>query len=573
MTVIATAGHVDHGKSTLILRLTGTDPDRWDEEKARGLTIDLGFASMELPSGQELSFIDVPGHIRFIRNMLAGVGAVDGCLFVVAATEGWMPQTEEHLRILSLLGIGRGLVVLTKIDQVDDDLYALAELDVEEHVAGTFLEEAPVVGVSAIEGTGIDELRAALDDLLADLPTRDRAAAPRLWVDRVFAPPGAGTVVTGTIAGGTLAVGDDVAIVPGDGSARVRSLQSHHRTLDRIEAGNRAAVNLTGVSHNQLGRGHVVVRSGDWHHASIVDAELTVLAALDHSVSRRGAYLAYVGSAELPTKVRVIGQAEIEPGDTAPVRLYLPTPLPLLPGDRYVLRESGRDETVGGGEILDVDPILPASRATPDRSVDRVIAERGWVTVDALRRLTGIEREPTVDRWVVAADALTTTVADVRDRIAEAGPLGLDLASLTDQQRAVVDLIDEATVSAGRATLGEVADPLADHPWVSALEAAPFAPPGPDGVDRAEVRELVRRGTVVESDGVYFGAEAIAAASERVAALLADNPDGFTVAEARDVLATTRKFVLPLLSHLDRTGVTRRRDDVRIGGPRLPTVA
>jgi selenocysteine-specific elongation factor len=571
VTVVATAGHVDHGKSTLVLRLTGTDPDRWDEEKSRGLTIDLGFASMALPSGGELSFIDVPGHIRFIRNMLAGVGAVDACVFVVAATEGWKPQSEEHLRILSLLGIDRGLVVLTKIDQVDDDLYALAELDVEEHVDGTFLEGAPVLGVSATEGTGIDELRAALDELVAGLPPRDTQATPRLWVDRAFAPAGAGTVVTGTIVGGSLQPGDEVLVAPGGHHARVRSLQSHHRQTDRIDAGNRAAVNLTGVSHNDLGRGDVLVHEGAWHHTQIVDAELTVLESLDHPVSRRGAYVAYIGSAELPTRLRVLGTGEIAPGSSGAVRLYLASALPLLPGDRYVLRESGRDETVGGGQLLDVDPVLPASVASPDRSVERVVVERGWVRADQLLRLTGIHMEPNVDRWVVDPAALTATVDEVRQRIIDAGPLGLDVASLDDRERAVVGLIDDATVEAGRATLGEPVDPLADHPWVHELEADPFSPPGPDGVDRAEVRELVRRGAVIESDGVYFGAGAIEEAARMLAKLLADRPDGFTVADARDTLGTTRKYVLPLLAHLDRTGVTRRREDVRIGGPRLPT--
>ncbi|MDH3679262.1 MAG: selenocysteine-specific translation elongation factor [Acidimicrobiia bacterium] len=570
MTVIATAGHVDHGKSTLVLRLTGTDPDRWDEEKTRGLTIDLGFASLGLPSGRELSFIDVPGHIRFIRNMLAGVGAVDACLFVVAATEGWKPQTEEHLRILSLLGIERGVVALTKIDQVDDDLYALAELDVEEHVAGTFLEGAPVLGVSATEGLGIDELQAALDQLVAEIPARDTTATPRLWVDRAFAPAGAGTVVTGTIVGGTLRAGDELTIVPGDKVARVRSLQSHHRQTEAIEAGNRAAVNLTGVSHNDLGRGHVLVEAGAWHHTAMIDAELSVLESLDHPVSRRGAYVAYIGSGEFPVRVRVLGPSELQPGGSGAIRLYLAVEVPLLPGDRFVLRESGRDETVGGGQILDVEPVLPAATARPDRSIDRVVAERGWVDVDHLRRLTGAEVPATVGRWVVADEALAATVDEVRRRIDDAGPLGLDLAALDDRERSVVDLIDDASVEAGRATIGEAPDPLAGHPWVAALEASPFNPPGIEGIDRAEVRELVRRGTVVESDGVYFGAGAIAEAARRMARLLADQPEGFTVAEARDTLGTTRKYVLPLLAHLDQTGVTRRRDDLRIAGPRLP---
>lgn len=573
MTVIATAGHVDHGKSTLVLTLTGTDPDRWDEEKSRGLTIDLGFAALQLPSGRQLSFIDVPGHIRFLRNMLAGVGAVDACLFVVSATEGWKPQSEEHLRILSLLGIERGLVALTKVDQVDEDLFELAQLDVEEHVAGTFLEGAPVIGVSAIDGTGINELRTSLDLLIDTIPQRDASAPPRLWVDRSFAPAGAGTVITGTLVGGTLAVGDEVVVVPGDRTARIRSLQSHHRQVATIGPGNRAAVNLTGISHADLGRGHAIVTAGAWHQSRLLDAELTVLDSLDHPVSRRGAYAAYIGSGELPTKLRVLGPTELAPGTTGLVRLYLARTVPVLPGDRFILRESGRDQTVGGGQVLDVDPVIPASRAHPDRSVDRVVAERGWITVDRLRMLTGEARPATVGHWVVDPGALAATLATTAQRITDAGPLGLDVALLDERQRAALALIEGVTVSAGRATVGPVADPLAGHPWVTSLEADPFNPPGPEGVDRAEVRELVRRGLVVEHDGVYFAASTVAEAGRRLAEVLARQPDGFTVAEARDVLGTTRKYVLPLLAHLDQTGMTRRRGDFRIAGPRLPATS
>jgi selenocysteine-specific elongation factor len=573
LTVVATAGHVDHGKSTLVAALTGTDPDRWEEEKARGLTIDLGFAALELPSGRELSFIDVPGHIRFLRNMLAGVGAVDGCLFVVSAVEGWKPQSEEHLRILSLLGIERGVVALTKIDQVDDDLLTLAHLDVEDHVEGTFLAGAPVIGVSALARTGLGDLTSALDQLLDQIGDRHQRASPRLWVDRSFAPAGAGTVVTGTLVGGPLAVGDEVLVTPGERTARIRSLQSHHRRLDRIEAGNRTAVNLTGVSHHDLARGHVLVRNGAWHHTAVVDAELTVLTGLGHPVSRRGAYATYLGSAELHARVRVLGTDELVPGQTGAVRLHLDRPVPLVPGDRYVLRESGRDETVGGGQVLDVDPVLPASRAHPDRSIERVIAERGWVEIGQLHRLTGQLVEPTIGTWAVSPDELAATTAALAGRVAEAGPLGLDVAGLDDRERAVLDLLDDVRVDAGRAVVGAPRDPLADHPWVVALEAEPFAPPGPAGVDRGEVRELVRRGTVVEQDGVFFAAGAVADAADRLSALLADRADGFTVAEARDLLGTTRKFVLPLLAHLDRVGATRRRDDLRIAGPRLRAVA
>lgn len=572
MHVVATAGHVDHGKSTLVRALTGTDPDRLAEEKARGLTIDLGFAGGDLPSGRRFAVIDVPGHVRFLKNMLAGVGAVDACLFVVAATEGWKPQSEEHLRILEVLGVDHGLVALTKVGQVDDELLELATLDVAEHTDATFLAGAPVVPVDAVDGIGLDELRAALDDMLAATPTAVDRGRPRLWVDRVFAAKGAGTVVTGTLTGGSLTVDDEVVVLPHNETARVRGIQSLYESHDTIGPGHRVALNLGGVGHDELRRGDVVVRPGHWHSTDRFDASLEVLATVDHEVSRRGAHVAYLGSGEHPVRMRVLGTEALAPGSSGRVRLHLPTLLPLVPGDRYVLRESGRTETVGGGEILDVDPILPASRARPDRSVERVVAERGWVDADRLELLTGVRREPNLDRWVVDDEALAATRARVRAAVDAAGDLGLDPASLDERERAVLAALDGVEMVGGLARPAGIVDPLADHPFVAALEAEPFTPPGADGFDAGEVRALVRRGDVVAEDGVYFAAGAVDAAAREVARLLATNPDGVTVAEIRDALGTTRKFVLPLLARLDSTGVTRRRGDVRIGGPRLPAI-
>ena len=570
MHVVATAGHVDHGKSTLVEALTGTDPDRFAEEKARGLTIDLGFADTTLPSGAVLSLVDVPGHVRFIKNMLAGVGAVDACLFVVAATEGWKPQSEEHLRILELLGVDHGIVALTKIGPADDDLVELAHLELEERLAGTFLEGAPVVGTDAPTGIGIGELRAALDDLLAATPTAIDHGRPRLWIDRAFSARGSGTVVTGTLTGGLLRTDDELEVHPSGETVRVRGLQNHHTDRDELPPGSRCAVNLVGVSHDGVARGDVLVRSGQWHHTMVVDASLTVLDRLDHPVSRRGAHVLYLGSGEHPVRMRILGPDALEPGTRGAVRLYLPVPLPLLPGDRFILRESGRAETVGGGEILDVDPVERASRARPDRSVDRVVNQRGWVDADELERLTGERRDPDVGRWVVDPTQLHTTLVDLRAALSEAGPLGLDLSTLDEHSRAAVELLDGVVVEAGRLAPIDAVDPLVDHPFVSALAASPFAPPAPDGVDRAELRELVRREMVVEVEGIFFAASALQAAAELAARLLAESPEGFTVSAFREAAGNTRRHAMPLLARLDGTGVTRRRDDVRIAGPRLP---
>jgi selenocysteine-specific elongation factor len=570
MRVVATAGHVDHGKSSLVLALTGTDPDRFEEEKRRGLTIDLGFAHTTLPSGAAVSLVDVPGHVRFLRNMLAGVGGVDACLFVVAATEGWKPQSEEHLRILELLGLRHGVIAMTKRDLVDDEWLEIAMLEVTDHVGGSFLDGAPIVAVDSLSGAGLDDLRGALDVLIADTPESADRGRPRLWIDRVFAAKGSGTVVTGTLTGGRLDRDDTVTIEPGAHTARIRSIQTLGSSVDTIGAGHRVALNLNGVGHDEIGRGHVVVTPARWRPTDQFDASLDVLASLDHDVSRRGAYLAYIGSRELPVKVRVLGTDALSPGHSGAVRLFLPDPLPLLPGDRYVLRESGRDETVGGGEVLDIAPVTRASKARPDRSIERVVAERGWVDVDELELLTGELVEPTVGRWVTTPDRLADTEQRMLAAIEAAGELGLDLAPLGEYERAVVETLEGLAIEAGRARPADVIDPFADHPLASLILSGGFTPELPPDLDRMAARELTRRGILVERDKLLFHQDTITAAAQVAAELLVASPDGFTVAEFRDQTGASRKYALPLVAELDARGITRRRDDVRIAGPRLP---
>jgi selenocysteine-specific elongation factor len=564
--VIATAGHVDHGKSSLVLALTGTDPDRFAEEKRRGLTIDLGFAHTVV-DGEPISFVDVPGHVRFLRNMLAGVGGVDACLFVVAATEGWKPQSEEHLRILEIVGVRNGIVALTKVDVLDDpELVELAALEVADHTAGTFLDSAPIVPVAAPLGRGLPELGAALAELARTTPAaRDRGRA-RLWIDRVFAAKGSGTVVTGTLTDGSIAAGDRMRVEPHGIEVRARAIQTLGRSVDAVGPGNRVALNLSGVDHTILRRGDAVIAPDRWHTSAMVDASLHVLDGLDHAVSRRGAHLAYVGAGEHAVRVRVLGPDAIRPGGRGFVRLHLATALPLLPGDRYVLRESGRDETVGGGEILDVAPVRPASKAHPDGRVDRVVAERGWVDVAELERLTGEHRPPVVGRWVVDPDVLFTARVALQARLAD----GLDVATLDERDRALLDERDDVTVGGSIARLRDAPDPLADHPAVAALVAGGLAPEPPVGIERAELRELVRRGVLLERDGLWWHVDAVGTASSIAATLLAGRPAGFTVSEFREAAGITRKHAVPLLAELDSRGITRRREDRRIAGNLLP---
>ena len=548
MRVIATAGHVDHGKSTLVLALTGTDPDRLAEEKARGLTIDLGFAATTLPSGEQVGFVDVPGHARFLPNMLAGVGAVDACLLVVAATEGWKPQSEEHLRILQLLGIEHGIIAITKVDLVDDDHRALVEMEVRDRVTATFLEEAPIV-------SGIPGVVDALEALIATTPPALDRGRPRLWIDRVFPIAGAGTVVTGTLGGGAISVGDVLTALPGGQTSRVRQLHSHHLRLERADPGRRLAINLPDIPFGSLARGQAIVRADQWHQTSVVDASLTVLASVDHPVGARGAYKAYIGSGEHPVRVRVFREF---------VRMWLPVALPLQPGDRYVLRESGRDETIGGGVILDVDPVLRVGRATPSIDPDRVVAERGWVDAALLGRLLGTPPSPpTVGRWVVDPDALASMRAALTDRVEQAAD-GLDLASLSEHERAALDgvVIRDGRAFAAPPELSASAEAL-----LRALQDGGCSPP--PVTPSAELRALHKQGLVVACDGVWFAATAVEQAQAAVAQLLTSKADGITVGDARDALGSSRKHVIPLLTHFDATGVTRRRGDVRIAGPLL----
>ena len=342
MRIIATAGHVDHGKSTLIRRLTGINPDRWIEEQERGLTIDLGFAHMQLPSGDSIAFIDVPGHTKFIGNMLAGVGGINACILVVDGHEGWKPQTEEHLRIMQLVGVRHGIIALTKIDLCDADDRELASMDIADHVAGTFLQDALIVPMSATTGEGLDEFIATLDVLAKQSAPSSNHLRPRLFIDRVFAAKGSGTVVTGTLTDGSFAVGDNVLIAPSGREAKIRGIQTLGHAVETIEPGHRVALNLSGIEHSDITRGDVVIKENNWHLSDRVDASLQVLASLSHVVSRRGAFTVHIGSDEISARVRVLGPESIAPGHDGLVRLHLSRSVPLLPGDRYVLRESGR---------------------------------------------------------------------------------------------------------------------------------------------------------------------------------------------------------------------------------------
>ena len=572
MRIIATAGHVDHGKSSLVQALTGTDPDRWEEEKRRGLTIDLGFAFTQIAE-QQIGFIDVPGHVRFLRNMLAGIGGIDACMFVVAANEGWKPQTEEHLRILDSLGITRGVIVLTKTDLVDAEALALTPDIVHRHVRSTFLEAAPVVQVSVHNPATLDTLRSTLGDLIASLPPVVNTHRPRIWVDRSFAAKGSGTVITGTLLGSSLSVGDELVLQPTNIVVKVRGIQSNGISLDRLEAGNRCALNITGVDHSAVSRGDVLVVDGQWLGTNKFDASLKVLDSIEHAVSKRGSYMLYIGSREIKVVLHTIGSTGIQSGETGFIRVSLPDMLPLTPGDRFILRESGRDETIGGGEVLDIQPILRSSKAKPNKEILRLVVERGWVQMERLRLLAGrnvdiSEVEQAIDGWVTTTNNLAEVRKEVVALITASKDLGVDVATLSAQQRLVLPTLTNVTVREGRARSADAND-VALHPMVKQFADAGCMPSDPEQFDKAIIRQLVQRGILVHCQELYFHSSAIDTAVSAARQLLAANPQGFTVAQFREHLGVSRKYALPLINHLDTTGFTRRRDDVRIAGAKL----
>ncbi|MDQ1455316.1 MAG: selenocysteine-specific elongation factor [Actinomycetota bacterium] len=570
MRVVATAGHVDHGKSSLVLALTGTDPDRFPEEKERGLTIDLGFAFCTLPSGQVVGFVDVPGHVRFVKNMLAGAGAVDVALLVVAANEGWMPQTEEHMQILDLLDVRHGMVALTKAALVDDETRELAQLEVAERTGW------PVVVVDSVLARGLDDVRATLDAVLQNAPPPRDVGRPRLWVDRVFAAKGAGTVVTGTLTGGALARDEEVALEPGDRRARIRRIESHHEQLDRVTPGSRVALNLANVDHTHLERGLAVVTPGQWAVVDTVDVRLRVLPG--RSLPRRATVHAHAGSGEQLARLRVLD----DEGKFG--RLILTTPLPLAPGDRLVLRSPGAQTTVAGAEVLDVAPArrtLDAAERLRLPLGARVLAARPWCTRAEMARLAGDEHAAdgyaaAAGSWLVAPE----TLARVRARAGEmvevgramlstvAAACGIDAARLRAALAGDPALVIERDIVRDARQAGVLEDPAA-RKLLDALAASPHAPPAPAdvGASLSLVRALVREGAIVELDGIVFATSALDDARERIGRLVVQR-ESISIADVRDLLRTSRKYILPIVNRMDAEGVTRRRGDLRIPGPR-----
>lgn len=580
MHVITTAGHVDHGKSTLVRALTGMDPDRWAEERRRGLTLDLGFAWTTLPSGETIAFVDVPGHERFVPNMLAGVHPTSVVLFVVAADQGWMPQSAEHLAALDALGVRHGLLAVTRTDLADPRPAAARARD---EIAATSLGRVAVVAVSAATGAGLDVLRRSVDRLLAQLPMPDTTAPVRLWVDRSFSIRGSGTVVTGTLVAGTLCAGDELELARTGETVRVRGLQSLGAATGQVTAVARVGVNLRGVDRDLVRRGDALVSPGCFQATDTVDVRVhgDPVSALPPSVTL------HVGTAALAARVRPVGK------DTA--RLSLARALPLRIGDRALLRDSGRHRVAGGIAVLDVAP--PALRrrgaaaaravvlATMDGSDDEVgeLARRGLVRRGELERMgVSVSTPPVAGDWHAAPghwDDLRCRLSEEVTRQTHERPLepGVPLEALRHTlglpDRVLVEalVVPPFAVRAGRVGLDGQADVLPEtvaravHQVREELTIRPFRAPSSAhltelGLGSRELAAAVRAEALLRlTDGVILLPGAVEDALRVVEGL----PEPFTVGQVREALGATRRVALALLDVLDRQRWTRRLPDSR----------
>ena len=617
MHVIGTAGHVDHGKSTLVKALTGIDPDRLAEEKAREMTIDLGFAWLTL-GDEEVGVVDVPGHRDFIENMLAGIGGIDLALFIVAADEGIMPQTREHLAILDLLGIAGGIVALTKMDLIDDsDWLELVMLDVSEALAGTVLEDAPIVPLSAFTGEGIEELKSLLQQKLESTKSRPDFGKPRLSIDRLFTLSGFGNIVTGTLVDGRFRVGDQVEIQPGKKKARIRGLQTHRQKLDVALPGSRVAINLTGIDRNDIGRGDVVAAPGIIEDTILLDASYRQLADAGVPLKHNAHVKLFVGAAEVVARTRIIGTKQIDPAREGWLQLALEKPIALARGDRFILRRPSPAMTLGGGRILDPHPgrrhrrfraevverLQTLTHGTPDELLAQTLGRIEPTTKSNLLQQSSLDRETMesaiqtleenqqivwIGKWILSRAGWQQLMdrqifilrsyhrdfplrigiprEEMRSRLRLAPPV---FNPLIEESSQLGILIEEGSfVRLPDHKILFSAAQQSDIDRLSRRHAAAGVSSPSVKESRKEVGDdvyhaLVNLGELrqLNSEVVYTISEYISVC-EKIRQFLVAN-QRINAAQARDLLGTSRKYAIALLEHLDDIKLTRRVEDYR----------
>lgn len=627
MRVIGTAGHVDHGKSTLIAALTGAHPDRLKEEQEREMTIELGFGWLALPNGEEIGIVDVPGHRDFIENMLAGIAGIDAALLVIAADEGVMPQTKEHLAILDLLQIPAGMVALTKIDLASDpEWLALVETDIRAALAGTVMSDAPIIRVSARAKTGLDELLSTLTQILQQKPARLDLGRPRLPIDRVFSMPGFGTVVTGTLSDGHLALGDEVIVLPSGHKGRVRGLQTHKKKEERAVPGSRTAVNISGIAVEQITRGEVVTQPGQYQPTRRVDARIRLLKDVNQPLKHATEVKVFVGATETMAVLRLLGTETLKPGEEGWIQLELRDPIVAVRSDRYILRRPSPGETIGGGVIVDHQPkgrhkrfdekvlkslaslaagspadiLLEAALALNAAPAKEVVSRSRLEAELAAKALKEILENGqllqledgnltiTSDLLVIAAPHWNT-LGDKAVQMVQAYHKNFPLrrgipreelkSRLKLQPRAFNALVkklaaENAIVETGNALAiagHEITFDSGQQAKVQGLmrrfAGNPYSPPSVKEC-QAEVGEeivnaLVELGQLKQlTPDVIFRTQDYEQMVSKVRAFISEKGQ-MTVADARDLFDSSRKYMLALMEHLDATGVTIRDGDFR----------
>lgn len=619
MKVIGTAGHIDHGKSALVRGLTGIDPDRLSEEKQRGMTIDLGFAWITLPSGAEASIIDVPGHERFVRNMLAGAGGIDVALLVVAADEGVMPQTREHLDILDLLQVKHGVVALTKVDLVDNELRDLMLEDVANTLSGTGLRASPIVPVSSVTREGFEQLLQAVDAVIAATPEPVDLGVPYLPVDRVFTLVGFGTVVTGTLHNGRISAGQEVQIIPGGRSVRIRSLQTHRKPVEEADPGSRIAANLSGVSRDEIERGDVLALPGTIRTVQRVDVRLRVLSDAAFALPHGSTVTVHIGAAERQAVLTILDGSEIEPGASGWAQLRFSEPVAALRGQRFIVRLPSPARTVGGGEIVDVAPRhRRRDSAAPGRlallhspsvveALAGALASDQSRTSEQLATLLGVNREDVAAALydmqqerevVVLGDAYLSTNAWAKIEDAAISALKIYHSSFPlrsgmprEELRSKVGLSArlwtpalKLLVATGILREEGTTVALPNHRGgtfsrreevervLSVLRREPYAPPNGNDLllaartDQGLLAALADEGEITSvGEGLYFEKTAYQMMVERTREIIETSGE-VTVASFRDAMGTSRKYALTFLEHLDNKRITQRVGDARVLG-------
>lgn len=628
--VIGTAGHVDHGKTALIRALTGEETDRLPEEKARGISIDIGFAQFVLPSGRRAAVIDVPGHERFIRNMLAGAAGIDLVLLVVAADEGVMPQTREHLDILQLLEVKKGLVALTKADLVGADWLELVREDLAKTLKGTFLEGAPIIAVSSVTGQGLDELRHTLDRLLPEVEPKDPLSFTRLPIDRSFIRPGFGPVVTGTLMGGTIRVGDRLEILPLGAEVRVRGLQVHGEKVERAEAGQRVAVNLAGIEREDIERGHVLCQPGALAPTEALAGRLNLLPDWPRPFETGTRVHLHSGTAEVLARVALLDRDHLNPGHSALVQIRCEQPLVVGRGDHFILRSYSPVHTLGGGVVIEpharykrfseaaLAELESKEKGGREDLVAGVLAKSGPLplTQTELGRQTGIPPEALGSELetlrqkgevlvleggqylhVRGYRALVKALEDHLREFHRQYPLRLGFPR-EELRRKILTRVDtklwnsllalmarEGVIDLDRdkvALAGHSVTLTAEQQRIAAFVEEAFLSGGfsPPAISEARARingspakvedvigYLVESGTIIRlAEDIAYHRQAFEEAWSRIRTALLEK-GRLTVADVRDLLGTSRKFALPLLEHLDEIKYTRRVGDERILGP------